>query len=203
VILASAAGSVRPFDGSRNTWSTKPSPIGHDGKAPEVYGQIGWWDGVWSAILYAALIVTALVLLRVVYLVITAEAWTRKPKAVDRQQHPLERLAEAVESGLAEIHRGTPANAVIACWVALEQAAAAAGVARHASETASEFTIRVLAVDGVSADDLLSLADLYREARYSSHPSTEATRDQARAALTRLRDDLAVTTSARSWRPWR
>jgi hypothetical protein len=53
----------------------------------------------------------------------------------------------------------------------------------------------------MSADDLLTLADLYREARYSGHPSSEATRTKARDALTRLRDEL--TAARRPWRPWR
>jgi hypothetical protein len=180
VIVASAAGSVRPFDGSKNTWSREPESLGGYGKPPEAFGEIGWWDSLWSALMYVAIIVIALILLRILYQVIRAERTPRERKTELPERPPAERLAEAVETGLVKIDRGTPANAVIACWVALEDAAAAAGVARDVSETASEFTVRVLAVDGVSADDLLALADLYREARYSGHPSTEATRTQAR-----------------------
>jgi hypothetical protein len=194
VILASAAGSVRPFDGSKNTWSRQPEPPERYGRPPELKSAIGWWDSLWTAILYVAIIVIALIVLRILYQVITADHPPRERKTDLAERHPVERFAEVVETGLAEIERGKPSDAVVACWVALEDAALAAGVAREISETAAEFTVRVLAVDGVSATDLLALADLYREARYSSHPSTEATRDQARAA------SLASAASSRSRR---
>jgi hypothetical protein len=93
---------------------------------------------------------------------------------------------------------GTATDAVIACWVALEDAAASAGVARQPSETPSEFTIRVLAVGGISAPELTRLSALYREARYSSHGSSEEARAEARAALTRLRDELTAAKAAKA-----
>src|SRR3982074_1623466 len=70
--------------------------------------------------------------------------------------------------------------------------------ARTPSETPAEFTVRVLAVGGISAPELTRLAGLYREARYSSHGSSEAARAEARAALTRLRDELAAARSAKA-----
>ena len=200
VIVASAAGSVRPIDGSKNEWSRRPLPTRTPGPAAEDVPTGDWSSGVLTAILYLAVIVFAVVVLVMIYLAITSESANRQTKKLDRKQRPEERLAEAVETGLAEIERGTPSDAVVACWVALEDAAAAAGVARDVSETAAEFTVRVLAVDGVSAGDLITLADLYREARYSTHASTEETRTPARAALTNLREELTAT--RRSWRPW-
>jgi hypothetical protein len=112
----------------------------------------------------------------------------------------VDRLAEAVESGLAAVDSGTATDAVIACWVALEGAAASAGVARAESETPAEFTVRVLGVGGISEPELLRLAQLYREARYSTHGSTEEARAQAREALLRLRDELAAAMAARAAR---
>ena len=103
-----------------------------------------------------------------------------------------ERLAEAVDTGLSRIDSGTATDAVIACWVALEEAAASAGVARDPSETPAEFTVRVLGVGGISEPQLNRLGELYREARYSTHGSSEPARTEARAALLRLRDELAV-----------
>jgi hypothetical protein len=103
-----------------------------------------------------------------------------------------ERLAEAVDTGLSRIDSGTPTDAVIACWVALEEASASAGVARDPSETPAEFTVRVLGVGGISEPQLDRLGQLYREARYSTHGSSEEARAEARAALLRLRDELAV-----------
>lgn len=199
--MASAAGSVRPWDPSKNTWSMSPDSGGSD--AANIDGRITWWDGVWTALMYTTIFAFVLIVVRISYLVIRADHTPRERKTELPEKQPVERLAEAVETGLAQIDRGTPNNAVIACWVALEDAAAAAGVARDVSETAAEFTVRVLAVDGVSTDDLLTLADLYREARYSNHASTEETRTQARAVLTNLRAQLEAAGSSWSWRPWR
>jgi hypothetical protein len=201
VIVASAAGSVRPIDGSKNQWSSRPLPTRTPGPRPEELPPGDWWSGVWTALLYLAVFVFAVLIVVMIYLAITTRSTNRRPKPMDPEQPPDEQLIEAVETGLAAIDRGTPNDAVIACWVALEDAAAAAGVARDASETAAEFTVRVLALNGVSAADLHTLADLYREARYSDHASTEETRTKAHAALSSLRDDLTATN--RSWRPWR
>ncbi|MFI5713213.1 DUF4129 domain-containing protein [Kribbella sp. NPDC051620] len=104
-MVASAAGSVRPFDGRKNQWSLGPRPP-----------------------------------------------------------------------------RNTVDGTVIACWVGLEDAAAAAGVPRNEAETPAEFILRVLVVNGVSAPVLGALADLYREAR---------------AALTRLCADLTISSNRR------
>jgi hypothetical protein len=103
-----------------------------------------------------------------------------------------ERLAEAVESGLGTVSTGMPANAVVACWLALERAAASAGVPRRESETPAEFTVRVLAAADVSQPLLERLAELYREARFSRHDLPESARAEAREALTVLRGQLVV-----------
>jgi hypothetical protein len=118
--------------------------------------------------------------------------------ADDWERVKVDKLSDAVDAGLAAMETGTATDAVIACWVALEDAAASAGVARQPSETPSEFTVRVLAVGGISAPELTRLAGLYREARYSSHGSSEEARAEARAALTRLRDELAAAKAAKA-----
>jgi hypothetical protein len=78
---------------------------------------------------------------------------------------------------------GAPGNAIIECWERFETQAAAAGVSRQLWETSSEFTLRLL--DLVAADDraVSRLAGLYREARFSEHPMTEAHRAAALEAL--------------------
>lgn len=101
-------------------------------------------------------------------------------------------LAEAVGGGLRDVERGEPRDAVVACWLRLEDAAALAGTARRPAETAGELTARVLAAHRVAPDTLRRLADLYREARYSRHPLDERARDEARAALERIRAELGV-----------
>ncbi|MEN3362659.1 MAG: hypothetical protein V7637_6641 [Mycobacteriales bacterium] len=100
-------------------------------------------------------------------------------------------LASAVTDALRQVEEGESADAVIACWVLLERAAGEAGTARHPAETPAELTTRVLAQHHVTAGPLQRLADLYRTARYSTHPLGEDARDQARAALAQVRRELA------------
>ncbi|MGC5029847.1 DUF4129 domain-containing protein [Micromonospora sp. DT229] len=111
-------------------------------------------------------------------------------------------VVAAVDAGLVELDdRSTdPRTAVIACWVRLEEAAAAAGVPRLTGDTPTDLVTRLLRGDPsagvpaiVSADVLGEFANVYREARYATRPVDEHTRDQARAALRRLRGELAAT----------
>ncbi|MCL7458970.1 DUF4129 domain-containing protein [Micromonospora echinofusca] len=110
-------------------------------------------------------------------------------------------VAAALDAGLEELDdRATdPRTAVIACWVRLEEAAAGAGVPRLAGDTPTDLVSRLLRGDPsagvpaiVSADVLAEFAHVYREARYATREVDEHTRDQARAALRRLRGELAA-----------
>lgn len=78
---------------------------------------------------------------------------------------------------------GEPRNAIVAAWLRLETDVAAAGWPRHPAETSAEYTGRVLAAAGLAPDAVHTLAALYREARFSSHPLGEADRERASAAL--------------------
>ncbi|ADB30526.1 hypothetical protein Kfla_1425 [Kribbella flavida DSM 17836] len=207
VVLASAGGSVQPF--SESTLSASPrsiptqsvsqpfaAPTPIDGPSPEEVTPVEmpeWLKALWQALVYAVATLVALFLLRALYrLLRKVELPQGEDDDTDWERVKVDRLAEAVETGLASVESGTASDAVIACWVALEEAAASAGVAREPSETPAEFTVRVLGVGGISEPELLRLAELYREARYSTHGSSEDARAQARAALLRLRDELAA-----------
>ncbi|MEU9504989.1 DUF4129 domain-containing protein [Micromonospora sp. NPDC048170] len=116
-------------------------------------------------------------------------------------------VAAALDAGLEELddQDTDPRTAVIACWVRLEEAAAGAGVPRLAGDTPTDLVTRLLRGDpsaGVpaiaSVDVLAEFAHVYREARYATRPVGEHTRDQARAALRRLRGELAAVVAADS-----
>jgi Domain of unknown function (DUF4129) len=104
------------------------------------------------------------------------------------------RLRAAIDEGLNELAEtdADPRRAVIACWVRLERAAAAAGTGREPGDTSSDLVGRVLARHQVSREMLATLAALYREARFAPHDVPPATRDQARAALRQIRDELGA-----------
>lgn len=85
---------------------------------------------------------------------------------------------------------GEPRNAVVACWVALEDGLAASGAAPERSETSLDLTVRVLTRWEVDPTTLRTLAELYREARFSRHPITPAQRDDAVEALNEIHASL-------------
>jgi hypothetical protein len=107
-------------------------------------------------------------------------------------------LLAAVDAGIAELDDDDidPRAAVIACWVRLERVAAGAGIAERPDRTSSDLVAELLANQRVSADTLASFAELYRTARYSRHTIEAAMRDDARAALRRLRNDIALDARA-------
>ncbi len=102
-------------------------------------------------------------------------------------------VRNAVEAGLAELDDdGDPRRAVIACWLGLERAAAAAGMPRMAAETSTDLVGRLLENHlVVRAEVLAGLAELYREARYAPHVVDASMREQAREAMLELRAELS------------
>lgn len=208
VVLASAGGSVRPV--SETTKVRTPEPIPTETVTPSVtaptpgeppgeenvtpFEMPAWVSLLWQAAVYVGVALLLLYLARRLYRMLRQVELpvAEENQAEDWERLKTDRLAEAVDAGLDTVGSGTATDAVIRCWVALEEAAASVGVARAPAETPAEFTVRVLGVGGISAPQLDRLAELYREARYSSHGSTEAAREQARAALTLLRDELAA-----------
>jgi hypothetical protein len=96
-------------------------------------------------------------------------------------------IVDALDEGLEALTAGPVDEVVIACWVKLEQAAAAAGVERLASETASELAARVLADLNAPDEAVDRLLDRYRTARYSRHPLDEDDRAVAIRSLEEIR----------------
>ena len=83
---------------------------------------------------------------------------------------------------------GNPTDAIVAAWLALEEAADASGVHRQPSQTPTEFTADVLGRTGITADPVRRLLGLYLRARFGATPSTEADLDAARQCVRELAD---------------
>lgn len=81
-------------------------------------------------------------------------------------------------------------DAVIAAWLALERAIAAAGVRRDPSQTTLEFVVAVLGSLELDRSALDRLAHLYRRALFDAEPLAETDRDDALALLDTLTDEL-------------
>ncbi|WP_425455232.1 DUF4129 domain-containing protein [Allorhizocola rhizosphaerae] len=109
------------------------------------------------------------------------------PSSVDAE------VVAALDAGLLELDEADsdPRRAVIACWVRLERAAAAAGTPRLPGDTATDLVLRLLTGHRLSGTVLTGFADVYRVARYATrHRVDEGMREQARTALWRLRSEL-------------
>jgi hypothetical protein len=109
---------------------------------------------------------------------------------------PPETIEMDVEGQLAALEHGTPRNAIVECWLRLEDDVAAAGLPRQASETSAEFTTRVLASYSLDAGPIVELAALYREARFSRHELGAAERDRALVALRSVHASLGAAAVA-------
>jgi hypothetical protein len=103
---------------------------------------------------------------------------------------PPDALVDEVVRGLRSASEGSPRNAIVGTWIGLEEATVAAGFEPRSWETPAEFVRRALATFAVDEHDIGRLADLYREARFSTHRLTEAHRDEAIGCLRRLHGQL-------------
>ena len=105
-----------------------------------------------------------------------------------------EELVAALDAGLEELSDTDrdPRRAVIACWVRLEQAAAAAGTPRSPGDSPTDLVGRLLREQRVDEQALAALLAVYREARYATHTVDDQMRRQARSALELLRADLGA-----------
>lgn len=99
-------------------------------------------------------------------------------------------LRDDVTTQLATVAEGSPRNAIVRCWLRLEEVVAAAGLPRSSWETSAEFTVRILHALDLDPRSIGVLAQLYREARFSGHELDETARTSAAAALQQLHRDL-------------
>ena len=143
----------------------------------------------------------------VVLVIVGLVVWTllrdvlrkRRQKVVFRDETRLPAAAAqdvvaALDAGLVDLSDSDadPRRAVIACWLRLEQAAAAAGTPKQIGDSPTDLVSRLLQAHAVSADVLAALADVYREARYATHTVDDRMRVQARSALQRIRTELTA-----------
>ncbi|WP_250001126.1 DUF4129 domain-containing protein [Actinoplanes sp. M2I2] len=153
-----------------------------------------------------ALVVLAVIVLVIVGLLIYSLVRDRRRRSGKNkrsrgradQPRTAEELVAALDAGLEELSDTDrdPRRAVIACWVRLEQAAAAAGTPRHPGDSPTDLVGRLLREQRVDAQVLAALLEVYRQARYATHTVDDQMRRQARSALERLRADLGAGVGA-------
>ena len=160
-------------------------------------GELPGWVSTAALIFVAVLVVIVIAL--VIWAVLRNAMSRRGPRKGRRdparpEPRTAEDLVAALDAGLQELSDTDrdPRRAVIACWVRLEQAAAAAGTPRHAGDSPTDLVARLLAEQRLDARVLTPFAGVYRQARYATHTVDDQMRQQARAALERLRSDLGA-----------
>lgn len=100
-------------------------------------------------------------------------------------------LAAALAAGERALHEDSdPRAAIIGCYAAMERSLADAGSPPRLADTPAEVLGRATASGLVRSAWASTLTGLFRRARYSSHPMTEADRAAAIGALAQVQSDL-------------
>lgn len=111
---------------------------------------------------------------------------------------PEELIGARASRRRALLAEGEPRNAIVATWLDLEESLVASGLPPQPAETSREYAARVMTTWDVDVRAMADLADLYREARFSSHAMGPEQRDRALRDLDRVHSDIAA---ARGGRP--
>jgi hypothetical protein len=179
-----------------------PSATKAAAQADTPAGGLPDWVGTVALVL---LCVVGLIVLGVVVVALLRDQAKRRAKRKGKlarknqaQPRTADELVAALDAGLEELSDADrdPRRAVIACWVRLEQAAAAAGTPRHPGDTPTDLVGRLLAEQQVDSRVLAALLAVYRQARYATHTVDDQMRRQAVDALQRLRADLEAGVAA-------
>jgi Domain of unknown function (DUF4129) len=110
-----------------------------------------------------------------------------------------EPLVAALAAGARVLHSDPdPRTAIIGCYAAMERSLADAGTPPRMADTPAEVLSRATLSGLVRSAPATTLTGLFRRARYSSHPMTEADRATAIDALAQVRADLASGTLAQA-----
>jgi hypothetical protein len=153
-----------------------------------------WVTWLVSGVCLTAVVVLAWLLLRGRWVARRTHARADGPRPEALAAARRRQVGVALDEGLADLDDASadPREVVIACWVRLERVAAATGTTRAPGDTSTDLVARLLAEHQVSGDMLAAFAAIYRQARFAASPVGAGTREQARAALRQLRDELAA-----------
>ncbi|WP_167131635.1 DUF4129 domain-containing protein [Paramicrobacterium chengjingii] len=98
-------------------------------------------------------------------------------------------VVRGIERALSALDApGIPHDAIVEAWLGLQQSAEDSGVRLRASETPTEFTVRVLAREHSIVDELSVLVSLYQSVRFGDRHPTASDIDSARSALLSIQE---------------
>lgn len=113
----------------------------------------------------------------------------------EARQEEQDALADALLAGRSALAGDDARAAIIACYAAMERSLAAAGIARLAADSPTDLLRRAVQRGAVDPAGSARLTDLFREARYSTHPMGAGQLAEARAALDAVTAALAAATA--------
>jgi len=204
-VTTAADGSTTveiPDDFAERAYCEPPPDFGGDGEANATEKAPPQWVGVLTGLLLAAAAASGLAVLAWLVARVLRELRADRVRADERTavdftvlDEPV-RVAQQVAADAAEqeslLREGDPRNGIVAAWHRFELQGERAGVARRASETSSEYGLRILDLAEADNGSVNRLAELYREARFSDHPVTEEHRARALTALADIRRSLGA-----------
>jgi Domain of unknown function (DUF4129) len=161
-------------------------------------------DLTWAILLAGVVLTTLLILLLLRFLqrlrrpIGGAQTPLGRPTDLDVPPEPdIPVLLRGVSAARELLTRfAEPSDAVVAAWLALEEAAERSGVHRRASATPTEFTMAVLAATPAPPDATRELLGLYRSARFSTHPITAADLERAARCLGEIAESFTAAAGA-------
>ncbi|WP_035834357.1 DUF4129 domain-containing protein [Jonesia quinghaiensis] len=104
-----------------------------------------------------------------------------------------EHFDEAIRASQLIMRSATsPHDAIISAWVALEEAAASAGIRKKPWQTPTEFTVALLSLTNAPSAQIEALQRAYHQARYARTPLSREQAERALAALDAIADSLAI-----------
>ena len=177
---------VRHFSGS-SSQTLRLNPTGIGPRRPpigstthHVQPHVLWLPVVAAVTLIGVAVATALITDR-----------RRRRSLSPGQEDVAESLAAVLEDTLDDLRRERdPRRAVIAAYARLERVLAAYGLPRQPSETPEEYVARILASLDVDEGAVRWLTSLFMRAKFSQHEVDAAMKEEAIAALARVRDEL-------------
>jgi hypothetical protein len=108
-----------------------------------------------------------------------------------------EALADALLAGRSALEGDDARAAIIACYAAMENSLGRAGVARERADSPTDLLLRAVARDAVDRAAATALTDLFREARFSTHPMDTGHLAAAQQALDAITTSIAEALARR------
>jgi hypothetical protein len=203
-VTTAADGSIDveiPDDFGKRPYCEPPPEFGGEGSGDITEKAPPQWVGVLTGLILMAAAAVGLAVLVWLGAMFLREIRLRRSQderaeigftVLDEQARVAQQVAADADEQETLLREGDPRNAIVAAWHRFEVQGERAGVARRASETSSEYGLRILDLAEADNGSVNRLAELYREARFSDHPVTEEHRERALAALADIRRSLGV-----------